>query len=212
MSRCISMSLMGLPRILAVPEVGKISRISSLMVVDLPAPFGPMKPKTSPDSTCILKPSSEVLFLRCRNPWGYSLVRFSVSIAGALMLSFFVRAGASSMMQRENVHGLKIGPEQTGKPFESGFAARRPNLHQLGLRLRWRCRHRLQRLRRTPVIQHSHLLHAGNGALRRAKLRSIKFAVSHLGRVLRQWYPRIAALLRAPVHQSILANVEIARA
>src|SRR5207253_8577257 len=57
MSRCISTSLIGLPRIRALPAVGKISLISSLMVVDLPAPFGPIKPNTSPVSTCMFSPS-----------------------------------------------------------------------------------------------------------------------------------------------------------
>ena len=35
---------------------GKISRTSSLMVVDLPAPFGPRNPNTSPCSTSMVKP------------------------------------------------------------------------------------------------------------------------------------------------------------
>src|SRR2546429_6052113 len=64
MSRCISTSLIGLPRIRALPAVGKISLISSLMVVDLPAPFGPIKPNTSPVSTCMFSPSRDVFFLR----------------------------------------------------------------------------------------------------------------------------------------------------
>jgi hypothetical protein len=38
---------MDLPRIRAVPVVGKISRISGLMVVDFPAPFGPREAPTS---------------------------------------------------------------------------------------------------------------------------------------------------------------------
>src|SRR6266850_1736327 len=85
MSLCISTSLIGLPRIRAVPAVGKIKPRSSLIVVDFPAPLGPMKPNTSPVSTCIFSPSSEVFFCRCRNPNGYSFVRFSISIAKPVM-------------------------------------------------------------------------------------------------------------------------------
>src|SRR5260370_515958 len=81
MSRCISTLLIGLPRIRALPAVGKISPISSLMVVDLAAPFRTLKPSTSPVPTCMFSPSSDVFFLRCRNPKGYSLVNFSISIA-----------------------------------------------------------------------------------------------------------------------------------
>src|SRR6266404_5636437 len=66
MSRCLSTSLIGFPRIRALPAVGKISRISSLIVVDLPAPFGPINPNTSPVFTCIFSPSSEVLFLNLK--------------------------------------------------------------------------------------------------------------------------------------------------
>src|SRR2546429_3911932 len=64
----MSMSLMGLPRIRAVPAVGKISLINNLMVVVFPAPFGPMNPKISPVSTCMFSPSSEFLFFRFKNP------------------------------------------------------------------------------------------------------------------------------------------------
>ena len=40
------------PRTRAVPDVGKISPISSFIVVVFPAPFGPRNPKISPSSTC----------------------------------------------------------------------------------------------------------------------------------------------------------------
>ncbi len=39
---------MGASKILALPDVGKMSPISILMVVVFPAPFGPTKPKISP--------------------------------------------------------------------------------------------------------------------------------------------------------------------
>src|SRR5260370_3479527 len=108
MSRCISTSLIGFPRIRALPAVGKISRISSLIVVDLPAPFGPINPNTSPVSTCIFSPSSEVLFLRFKNPKGYSLVRFSISIAACGMSSLLASRASTSIAQQKIVHGEKI--------------------------------------------------------------------------------------------------------
>src|SRR5216684_3552963 len=186
MSRCISTSLIGLPRIRALPAVGKISLISSLMVVDLPAPFGPIKPNTSPVSTCMFSPSRDVFFLRCRNPKGYSLVRFSTSIA-----------------QEEDVRGKRIQTRRqlrSDRP-KSGGATPLPDLHQLRLLgCRRRHRHRLEVLRVAPIIQYPHLLHARNRALRRAKLLGGVLAVAHLRRVLCQRNPRISALLRAPMH------------
>src|SRR5690242_10535923 len=123
MSWCISTSPMGLPRIRALPAVGKISPISNLMVVDLPAPFGPIKPNTSPISTCMLNPSSEVLFLRCKKPKGYSLVRSSISIAGSGMYSLFASRSSPSMFQHKHVHGVKIQrrqqPDQVSRNQES---------------------------------------------------------------------------------------------
>ena len=60
-SRCAgasSTSPAGRSRIHARPDVGKISCISSLSVVVLPAPFGPRKPKTSPRATSRVRLSS----------------------------------------------------------------------------------------------------------------------------------------------------------
>src|SRR5260370_21088388 len=108
MSRCISPSLIGFPRIRALPAVGKMSRISSLIVVDLPAPFGPINPNTSPAFTCIFNPSSDVLFLRFKNPKGYSLVRFSISIAAFGMSLLLASRASPSIAQQKNVHGEKI--------------------------------------------------------------------------------------------------------
>src|SRR5260370_14637060 len=108
MSRCISTSLIGLPRIRALPAVGKISLIRSLMAVDLPAPFGPINPNTSPVSTCMFKPSSDVLFLRFKNPKGYCLVRFSISIAASGMSLLLANRASPSIAQQKNVHGEKI--------------------------------------------------------------------------------------------------------
>src|SRR5260370_4016626 len=108
MSRCISRSVVGLRGIGGVPGVGKISLIRSLMAVDLPAPFGPMNPNTSPVCTCIFRPSSDVLFLRFKNPKGYSLVRFSISIAAFGMSLLLASRASPSIAQQKNVHGEKI--------------------------------------------------------------------------------------------------------
>src|SRR6266436_6321564 len=110
------------------------------------------------------------------------------------------------------VEKQESGLPSEGSALELRIAASLPNLHQLRLRRRRRHRHRLQILRVAPVIQNPHLLHAGNRAPRRAKFFREIFAVPHLGRVLRQRNPRISALLRAPMHQSVLANVQIPRA
>src|ERR1043166_5485791 len=56
------------------PEVGASSPVNILMVVDLPAPFGPRKPKNWPDSTCRSMPSTAVSAPKRR-------VSFSVEIA-----------------------------------------------------------------------------------------------------------------------------------
>ena len=39
------------PKICALPEVGEISPVRVRMVVDFPAPLGPIKPKNSPSLT-----------------------------------------------------------------------------------------------------------------------------------------------------------------
>src|SRR5580693_2489826 len=166
MSMCISTSLIGLSRIRALPAVGKISPISSLIVVDFPAPFGPIKPNTSPISTCMFSPSSEVFFFRWRNPKGYSLVRFSVSIAKLGMFLFFSNRGCPSIPRPQEC--ARNGNTQVKKGLDrtalSGIAPRLPDLHQLRLRSRRRHRHRLQILGRAPVIQDAYLLHARNRA------------------------------------------------
>src|SRR5258707_1400989 len=132
MSGCISTWLIGLPRIRALPAVGKISRISSLIVVDLTAPFGPINPNPSPVSTCMFNPSSEVFFLRCRNPKRYSLVRFSISIAKPGMYSLLACPARPSIVQLEGVRGEKIQRRVRGRNIhvKSGVAAGLPDLHQ----------------------------------------------------------------------------------
>ena len=43
------------------PEEGGIRPVSMRMVVDLPAPFGPRKPKKQPRGTVRLRPSTAAL-------------------------------------------------------------------------------------------------------------------------------------------------------
>src|ERR1700746_1990446 len=188
------MSLTGFPRMRALPAVGKISRISSLISVDLPAPLGPINPKISPSSTCMFNPSSEVLFFRFRNPCGYSLVRFSVSMAGAVM-NIFLAAPAGRSIPVKMECAWSENRQEKCERLESGVAACCFDLHKFSCVRGLRHRHRLQGLRRAPIVQHSYLLYAGNRAHRGAKLFGIKLAVAHLGRVLRQRDPRIPALL-----------------
>ncbi|CAM5307731.1 hypothetical protein SVIOM342S_03211 [Streptomyces violaceorubidus] len=49
---------MGRPRTRTLPEVGSIRPISMRMVVVLPEPFGPRKPKTLPAGTVRSRPST----------------------------------------------------------------------------------------------------------------------------------------------------------
>src|SRR6266436_2384928 len=221
MSRCMLTSLTGLPRIRALPAVGKIIPINNLIVVLFPAPFGPKNPNTSPSSTCMVKFSSEVLRFKCRNPCGYSLVRFCVSMAGAVMSLFFKSPLFPSIHRRSfcvrsvNPKTKKAHPLCASVSLHRYFSASLllffslPNLHQVRRR---RHRHRFQVLRIAPVIQYSNLLHAGYRAPRPAKLVRQIFPVPHLRRVLRKRNARISTLLRAPVHQPVLANIQIERA
>src|SRR5260370_18490131 len=212
MSRCISTPVIGLPRIRALPAVGKISLIRSLMVVDFPAPFGPIKPNTSPVSTCMFSPSSDVFFFRCKNPKGYSLVRFSISIAAPGMSSLLASRGLPSIAQQEDVRGEKIQRRQQleSNRLKSGVAAPLSDLHQLRLRSsRRRHRHRLEVLRVAPVIQNAYLLHARKRAPRRAKFLRRGLPGPPLRHVLRQRNSRIPALLHSPVHHPILPNLPL---
>src|SRR6266478_3349652 len=188
MSRCISTSLIGFPRIRALPAVGKIRRISSLIVVDLPAPFGPINPNTSPVFTCIFNPSSDVLFLRFKNPKGYTLVRFSISIAASGMSSLLAKSSLTVNRSAQECARKENTKNETTKYglVKSGVAAGLSDLHQVRLWRRLRShRDRLQVLWVAPVIQYPHLLHARNRAPRRAKLFGRILPVPHFRRVLR---------------------------
>ena len=67
------------PRIFAVPPVGRIRPISVRIVVVLPAPFGPTKPKMWPRSTANETPRSASTFLR-RNGVRYVFRRSRTSM------------------------------------------------------------------------------------------------------------------------------------
>src|SRR6202045_1337700 len=107
----------------------------------------------------------------------------------------------------------KVGNSSDWTFRRSGVAAEFPDLYQLRLRVcRLRHRHRLEVLRVAAAIENARLVHARNRALRRAKLLGRVLAMAHLRRVLGKRNPRIYALLRAPVHQPVFANVQVPRA
>ena len=67
-------------------------------------------------------------------------------------------------------------------------------------------------LRRPPEIHRRHAVHAADRAVRRARLRRRELAADVVDGVALERHARIAALLRAVVHQAVLADVEVARA
>src|SRR5271168_1519727 len=67
-------------------------------------------------------------------------------------------------------------------------------------------------LRRAPAVEDRNLMHAGNRAMRRAAFFGEVFAAHVVARIGRQRHSGIAALLGAVVHQSVFADIEIARA
>src|ERR1019366_463351 len=67
----------------------------------------------------------------------------------------------------------------------------------------------LRRLRSPPVVDVAHLVHATDGAVRRATLLGQELTLHVRPAVLSQWNARIATLLRAVMHQPELADVEI---
>ncbi len=66
------------PATRSVPEVGIRIPVSILIVVDLPAPFGPMYPTSSPGSTRRSMPSTAVKLVRCR--WKRPELRYRVKV------------------------------------------------------------------------------------------------------------------------------------
>src|SRR5579863_4417766 len=73
----------------------------------------------------------------------------------------------------------------------------------------WSARHGM--LRSAPGIEDGHLMHAGNRAMRSAGFLSNVLATDVLQGIFLQRNPRIAALLGAVVHQTILADVQVTR-
>jgi hypothetical protein len=63
-----------------------------------------------------------------------------------------------------------------------------------------------------PIIKHGDLMNTGNRATWRAGFLSVVLAMPALGGILGERDARVAALLRAVVHQAVLANVEVTRA
>ena len=58
------------------------------------------------------------------------------------------------------------------------------------------------------LVQNRRLMHAVDGAQRGATLHRVVFALQVRGRIFLQRNPRVAALLRAPVHQSVFADIQ----
>src|ERR1700683_5338448 len=84
------------------------------------------------------------------------------------------------------------------------------DLHQFA---RWRRGGlRFQGLFAAPVVHHRDLLHARDGAPRRAGFAREVFAPDIFLGVAGERHTGLAALLRTPVHQAIFANVKVARA
>src|ERR1700685_619233 len=109
----------------------------------------------------------------------------------------------------------ELGAEVTRRGHETnlrGAIRRAGQLYQAFRRCHGRRGPRFERLRRAPEIHRRGLMHAGHRATRSTALLREKFAVALLVSVLRQRNAGVAALLRAIMHQTILANVEIARA
>src|ERR1700743_291940 len=67
------------------------------------------------------------------------------------------------------------------------------------------------RLRRAPMVDVAHLMHAADGAVRRAGLRGKELPLHVLGSVFAQRNARKTALLRAVMHEAVFADVEVAR-
>src|SRR5687768_13149192 len=79
-----------LPSTCAAPDVGASSPARIFIVVDLPAPLGPMKPNTSPDSSVRVRLSSAI------SP-PYRLVRRSVWMADGFAATGAIGAAAGAV-------------------------------------------------------------------------------------------------------------------
>src|SRR5256885_7867316 len=76
---CIGSRRTSNPATDASPSVMSVKPVSNLIIVVLPAPFGPRRPKTVPEATFRVTWSTAVSF-------PYTFVRFSVTIALSVMV------------------------------------------------------------------------------------------------------------------------------
>ena len=144
------------------------------------------------------------------------------------MLLFFKRHGPAVnalpvlLFANSNAHKNKIARSSRAVSlFSSTYFATRhfyflphlfwalvwPNLHQVACRTRRSAAASAD----PPIVQYPHLLHAAHRAPWRASFMRVEFPMAHLRRVFFQRHARIPALLRAPMHQPIFANVQIPR-
>src|SRR5713226_786476 len=94
----------------------------------------------------------------------------------------------------------------------AGIAGGAGNLHQRIRLRRGRGGDRLEGLGGAPVVNHGDLLDTGDGAVGRAEFFCRILAAPIGGGVFLERYARVPALLRTPVHQPVLADVEVTRA
>src|SRR6266516_1398208 len=85
----------------ASPSVMSVRPVSSLIIVVLPAPFGPRSPKTVPSATFRLTWSTAVSF-------PYTFVRFSVTMASLAMVHLFsLRQNAQRFLAHLDHHSTE---------------------------------------------------------------------------------------------------------
>src|SRR3989442_3904669 len=96
-----------MPKIIARPAVGRIKPSNMRMVVVLPEPLGPRKPKTSPRITC-----------KCRSLTATRLPKAFVSLLVLMMMKAFGNLVAVNdlhlQVMRGDVFGF-LGPNGSGK-------------------------------------------------------------------------------------------------
>src|SRR5258707_14167019 len=100
------------PQIPAVPAVGARKPVAIFIVVDLPAPFGPRKPRTSPRSTRKLIPSTAFSGPKC-------LVRFRISsmLSDSSEARAARRGCAASDARRTEMGSAPGSPDGNGGPL-----------------------------------------------------------------------------------------------
>src|SRR5215475_2418290 len=109
------------PSMVASPEVGSSSVASTRMVVDFPAPLGPMKPKIWPAE----KPNEMPLTARVR-PYSLRRLRTSTSIAALLQHAVDYRprladrgVGHAVVEERGGIHDGEVGSRrEEGRALE----------------------------------------------------------------------------------------------